>query len=343
MNSPLTALEQLHRPLTAPTRGILGLVDDLLALSCEQGMQLDWQAGHCRVRLREGNPAAWIEVPLRKAVVRAALARIAVLCNQGNPNSVSPYGGKGELLVGTNPATPLSVEFVNTPDEQRLELRSLRSEVMPVMPEAAFETGRRPGYAAGWCDFLFRFTPGAAWQGRRRGAVSDNHSRDRAALRHRKGRPCPATASRSPLPSAARSRRTANETGVLQPSHRIARIAGKVERLVVDPQLVDALARWPLCRHFQRRGFASNSVSCNATPRPQTRASASARCPARPLAHREGVVDVNQQQIGKLRQQILRVRGRGELEHRAGVPARSHGARPAATTAAAVASARGHP
>ena len=126
MNTPLTFPERLRRALTSPTHGVLGLVEDLLAVSREHGLQLDWQAGHCRVRSLEGGPAGWIEVPLRKSVVRAALARVAVLCNVRNPNSVSPYGGQGELLVGTDPATALRVTFVNTPEEQSLELASVQ-------------------------------------------------------------------------------------------------------------------------------------------------------------------------------------------------------------------------
>src|SRR5438034_906303 len=83
----------------------VGLVDELLAVSREHGFLLDWQAGHCRVRFLEGGPEGGLEVPLRKSVLRAALARVAVLSNQRNPNPVSPYGGQGELIVGTDPTT----------------------------------------------------------------------------------------------------------------------------------------------------------------------------------------------------------------------------------------------
>ena len=126
MNTSLTFPERLRRALTTPTNGVLGLVEDLLAVSREHGLQLNCQAGHCRVRSLEGGSGGWIEVPLRKSVVRAALARVAVLCNVRNPNSVSPYGGQGELLVGTDPATALRVTFVNTPEEQSLELACVR-------------------------------------------------------------------------------------------------------------------------------------------------------------------------------------------------------------------------
>jgi hypothetical protein len=133
MDNNSLALERLRQALTLPTRGVLGLVDDLLAVSREGGIQLDWKADQCRVQFRGGG----IEVPLRKSVVRAALARIAVLCNQRQPNSVSPYGGQGELLVGTDPA--LRVAFVNTPEVQSLELTPLRNENGPALPKAAFE------------------------------------------------------------------------------------------------------------------------------------------------------------------------------------------------------------
>jgi hypothetical protein len=139
MNNSSTSLEQLRRVLTNSTGGVLGLVDELLAVAREHGLQLDWKADHCRVQFRKGGPPGLVEVPLRKSVVRAALARIAVLCNQRKPNSVSPYGGQGELFVGTAPTMAMQVTFVNTPDEQSLELTPLRNENMSAMSEAAFE------------------------------------------------------------------------------------------------------------------------------------------------------------------------------------------------------------
>ena len=63
-----------------------------------------------------------------KSVFRAALARIATLCNERNPNSVSPYGGAGELTVDAGPPLVIRVQFVNTPDEQSLELAAVRLE-----------------------------------------------------------------------------------------------------------------------------------------------------------------------------------------------------------------------
>ena len=118
--SPFSAA--LHQALVQPTRGVAGLVDDLLAACQEHGFRLDWQTGLCHVRVLGVDPEGAIDIPLRKSVFRAILARVAVLCNERNPNSVSPYGGEGELSAGSKPRTVFRATFVNTPDEQRLEV-----------------------------------------------------------------------------------------------------------------------------------------------------------------------------------------------------------------------------
>jgi len=114
--------EKLRRALLQPTRGVAGLVDDLLALCGQHGLQLDWRADRFRVRPLRGDWEELIDIPLRKSVFRAILARVAALCNQQTPNSVSPYGGQGELSAGANPPTVFRVTFANTPAEQKLEL-----------------------------------------------------------------------------------------------------------------------------------------------------------------------------------------------------------------------------
>jgi hypothetical protein len=121
MSAFSTPAEQVRFTLTTPSRGVLGLVDELLAGSWGQILRLDWQAEHCRVRLGTGTEDL-IEIPLPKSVVRAALARIAVLCNERKVNSVSPYGGRGELSIGCEGAAIVQVAFTNTADEQSLEL-----------------------------------------------------------------------------------------------------------------------------------------------------------------------------------------------------------------------------
>jgi len=120
----------LHRILVQPTRGVVGLVDDLFAACREHNLQLDWQADRWRVRSPRGRREELDDLPLRKSIFRAILARVAALCNERSPNSISPYGGQGELTVGTNPATVFRVAFTNTPSEQKFELMRVRLEAV---------------------------------------------------------------------------------------------------------------------------------------------------------------------------------------------------------------------
>jgi hypothetical protein len=124
-SSALTKL--LHVELDHPSRGVIGLVDELLRQCPEEGLRLEWQANGCRIRAFNGGSEVLLEKPLSKSVFRAILARVAALCNERTPNSVSPFGGQGELEVGTSPPEIVRVEFVNTTDEQGLVLIPVRS------------------------------------------------------------------------------------------------------------------------------------------------------------------------------------------------------------------------
>jgi hypothetical protein len=122
MNTTSKLAEAFRDAIEHPRDGAVGIVDDLLRLCPEQGLRLAWQADNCRIHCRIGDSEETIDVPLRKSVFRAILARIAVLCNERTPNSVSPYGGESELSIGTNPPEVFRVSFANTPTEQMLEL-----------------------------------------------------------------------------------------------------------------------------------------------------------------------------------------------------------------------------
>jgi hypothetical protein len=91
-------------------------------------LQLAWHANRCQVRPLGTGPQESAEVPLPKSVFRAIVARIAALCNERSPYSVSPYGGEGELSLGTDPLVVFRVAFANTPGEQRLEVRRKADE-----------------------------------------------------------------------------------------------------------------------------------------------------------------------------------------------------------------------
>src|SRR5437773_11879236 len=93
MNPPFA--DMFQSALDHRTGGVVRLVQDLLALCQEQGLELDWRTDCCRVRSVASGLEAVFTQPLRKSVFRVLLARLAVLCNERSPNSVSPYGGQG--------------------------------------------------------------------------------------------------------------------------------------------------------------------------------------------------------------------------------------------------------
>jgi len=111
----------LRRIIENPAGGVIGLVDELVAICAQERLELDWRAGNLHVRSLKHGWEEQISVPLRKSVFRAILARVAALCNEHVPNSVSPYGGHGQVLAGPNLGV-LYAGFVNTAAEQRLEL-----------------------------------------------------------------------------------------------------------------------------------------------------------------------------------------------------------------------------
>src|SRR5437016_3972082 len=111
MSTASQVSDELRRALVHPTRGVAGLVEDLLAMCQKHGLQLDWQADRCRARSFGGDWEELVDVPLRKSVFRAILARVATLCNEQTPDSVSPYGGQAELSVGANPPSVFRITF----------------------------------------------------------------------------------------------------------------------------------------------------------------------------------------------------------------------------------------
>jgi hypothetical protein len=114
--------DELRRIVMEPTCGIVGLVDELLAACARYDLHLDWNAERCRIRCGEGKWEELTGMILRKSVFRAILARIAALCNERVQNSVSPYGGEGELDLASDPCAIVAVTFSNTLTEQKLSL-----------------------------------------------------------------------------------------------------------------------------------------------------------------------------------------------------------------------------
>jgi hypothetical protein len=122
MNTTTELSSVVRRALEQPNSGIAGLVDAILNLCREHNLQLDWQADRCSIRLLGGDWEEVADLPIRKSVFRAVLARISLLCNEQSPNAISPYGGRAKLSVGENPAAVFQVVLANSSAEQRLEI-----------------------------------------------------------------------------------------------------------------------------------------------------------------------------------------------------------------------------
>lgn len=125
--------ERVQQAFRPTPRGVVGLVDDLLGLCRVHQLRLRFTEGHCSVHRLGADDGDALTVPLPKSVFRAALARVAALCNELQPGLVTPFRGEGEVVVpsplspkGSSPST-CYVSFVNTPTEQHLEMRFSRS------------------------------------------------------------------------------------------------------------------------------------------------------------------------------------------------------------------------
>ena len=122
MNATSTLSDSLRLAFEPPATGFVGIVDNLLSICRGGTLEIVWHAGACRAKIRQGVTEESVEIPFRKSVFRAMLARIAALCNELEADSVSPYAGEGKLSVASEFPSLFQVTFVNTPDEQILAI-----------------------------------------------------------------------------------------------------------------------------------------------------------------------------------------------------------------------------
>ena len=130
MTASQTVQEGLRRAFAPTQRGIVGLTDQMLAACVGSDVEFERFGHRCVCRWTLNGNTEEAGVPLPPAAFRTILARIAVLCNERIPDSVTPYGGKGLLAVTGHPATVFQVGFFNTPEKQQLKLKSLGMEVL---------------------------------------------------------------------------------------------------------------------------------------------------------------------------------------------------------------------
>ena len=131
MTTSLSLSSRLQNALSNTSNGVVGVVDELLKVSRDFALKLHWASGRCRVvAVEDGGSDHACEVALPRSVFRAILARVATVCGEQMATTVSPYGGEGELIIGDDkPPQVLRVVFVNTTDDQRLELSKARPPI----------------------------------------------------------------------------------------------------------------------------------------------------------------------------------------------------------------------
>jgi hypothetical protein len=130
VNPSRTVQDCLRQAFAKTPRGVVGLTEQLLGACAGGHVEFERVGDSCVCRWGGSGEVQEATVPLPPAAFRTILARIAVLCNERSPNSVTPYGGKGLLAVEGEAATVFQVAFVNTPEKQQLELKSLSAEAL---------------------------------------------------------------------------------------------------------------------------------------------------------------------------------------------------------------------
>jgi hypothetical protein len=123
MNSSQSVETSLKLAFSPTDHGIAGLTEQLLKVCAYADVTFERIGDICVCRWAEDSENHEIQAPWAPAAFRSILARIAALCNEHSPNSVTPYGGDGIVAVDGPPAMSMQVSFVNTADEQHLKLR----------------------------------------------------------------------------------------------------------------------------------------------------------------------------------------------------------------------------
>jgi len=122
--------DRLQQIFVAPTNGVVGIVDDLMAICGHAGLQIEWRDEHCLIRPLGGQIPAPLQIPARKSVFRAILARVAYLSDRFRTvgqGGVSPYGGECWFWSSGTFERGLYFHaiFINTAAQQQLTLHQV--------------------------------------------------------------------------------------------------------------------------------------------------------------------------------------------------------------------------
>lgn len=124
MNTMTTQATEAILDVLRSAIGVVDLVDGLFSACVKEGrgIRLQWRTGGCFLR-PDGEPELLLETLRTKSQFRAVLARVAVVCNDRCPNSVSPHFGRVTLPSAANDSQVIRVFLVNTPEKQSLQIQ----------------------------------------------------------------------------------------------------------------------------------------------------------------------------------------------------------------------------
>ena len=94
-------------------------MSDLLKACPDGGLELTWSDEHCHIVILPAKPSGYRNSDAESFHAHV-IARVAALCNEHQPNSVSPYGGQGDFSWAERGL--FQTKFSNTPGEQKLVL-----------------------------------------------------------------------------------------------------------------------------------------------------------------------------------------------------------------------------
>ena len=127
MNRHSGLVAMLNGTQKAPSDGVIGLVEELLAFCRTGPFRLSWRPHRvCFEHALTGKPEE-IEVTIRNSVMRAAVARLAVLASRGRPEAINPFGGEGQIQDDQHPEISYQIEFKNTEEVQFLEITPIHT------------------------------------------------------------------------------------------------------------------------------------------------------------------------------------------------------------------------
>lgn len=135
-----TAHDCLRRAFAPTQGGIVGLTDQFLAACAGSDVEIRRVGDRLGCNWTINGETQAVSVPLPSAAFRTILARIAALCNDHRPNAVTPYGGTALLVVKGTPPRIVRVSFVNTPNEQRLEVKGVDQTAAEILERLRHES-----------------------------------------------------------------------------------------------------------------------------------------------------------------------------------------------------------